>query len=247
MANPSQEAQSNAQHNSYQRWYYESINKKTMRPSAGARYIGRQIDRMARIAQLDEAENILEVGCGQGRYSVPMLDVGYSLTCLDLSPVLLQRMLDAARTPPRQVIACDLAEVAAHTSERFDRAIGFFTLHHMHDLDDIFLGLAKVLKPGAVVAFCEPVAWNPLYYIQIALTPRMTWKGDGGVARMRPGLVLPALERAGFVDARSTAFGFFPPFITNRGWGATLETLLERARVFSPLHAFQIFSATYRG
>lgn len=246
MTSHTPQTRSTEQHNSYQRWYYETTDKKTMQPS-GMPYVHRQIDRMADIARLGQAENILEVGCGMGRYSLPLLERGYELTCLDLSPVLLQRLQDAARIQPKHVIACDLAEVADHTSARFDRAIGFFTLHHMHDLDLIFQGLAKVLKPGAIVAFCEPVAYNPLYYVQIAATPRMTWKGDGGVARMRSGLVLPALQRAGFVDTRSTAFGFFPPFVTNHPWGAALETLMERVRLFAPLHAFQIFSATFHG
>jgi SAM-dependent methyltransferase len=246
MNEPSPRIRSIEQHNAYQRWYYETTDKRTMRPT-GAPYVLRQVDRLAKIAALDQAQEILEVGCGMGRYSLPLLERGYELTCLDLSPVLLERLQAAAKQQPKRVIACDLAEVSAHTAARFDRAIGFFTLHHMHDLGLIFRALAKVLKPGAIVAFCEPVAYNPLYYVQIALTPRMTWKGDGGVVRMRPGVVLPALRQAGFGETRATPFGFFPPFVTNRRWGAAAESLMERARVFAPLHAFQIFSATYHG
>ena len=37
---------------------------------------------------------------------------------------------------------------------------------------------SRVLRPGGRVAFCEPVAWNPLYYLQIALTPGMSFSGE---------------------------------------------------------------------
>ncbi len=69
----------------------------------------------------------------------------------------------------------------------------------------------------------------------------MTWQGDKGIVNMRPGKVLPAMERAGWVDLRSVGFGFFPPFITNTQFGQRLEDMLESARIVGWLHAFQIF------
>jgi hypothetical protein len=111
----------------------------------------------------------------------------------------------------------------------------------MHDLDLIFAPIARITAPGGVIAFCEPVAFNPLYYIQIAITPHMTWQGDKGIVNMRPSKVLPAMKRAGLIDVRSVGFGFFPPFITNTRIGQRVEDVLEAARIFGWLHAFQIF------
>lgn len=229
-----------SEHNAYQRSYYETTDKKTMRPSCTP-YVFRQLDKMVQVAELRPLQKILEVGCGMGRYTLPLLARGFDLTATDLSPILLERLQSAAAEPNLPLIACDVATIADHTSEMFDRAIGFFTLHHMHDLETIFRGIAKVLKPGALIAFCEPVSYNPLYYIQIAITPKMTWRGDGGIIKMRSSVVLGAMSMAGFNNLRTVKFGFFPPLVTNTCFGARLETTLEKMRIFSFGHAFQIF------
>lgn len=233
-------------HNRYQRFYYETTNKRTMQPT-GSPYVQRQLDRFVAAADLRPDQAILEVGCGQGRYTIPLLDRGYQVTGLDLSPVLLQRLRDAASDRPVELVAGDVAEAGRQFDRRFDRVIGFFALHHMHDFDLVFRGISRVLKPGGVLALLEPVAWNPLYYLQIAVTPRMTWRGDGGVAKMRPGLVHPALRRQGFDDCRTESFGFFPPFLTNTRVGRSVEDFLQKRGWTRPAHAFQIFMARLAG
>ena len=108
----------------------------------------------------------------------------------DLSPVLLGRLRTAApRTIP--TIACDIVDIAAHVNGRFDGVVGFFVLHHLLDFEATFRALVSVLRPGGRVAFCEPVAWNPLYYLQIALTPGMSFSGEPSITSMRRGVMLP--------------------------------------------------------
>ncbi len=95
--------------------------------------------------------------------------------------------------------------------------------------------------PGGRVVFLEPNPYNLLYYVQILFTPGMTWEGDGGIVRMRRRLIFRAMERAGFTRCAMTRFGFFPPFLTNRPWGARLEAWLERVPVWRPALPFQLF------
>ena len=94
-----------------------------------------------------------------------MLARGFDVTANDLSPVLLER-LRAAVPRPIPTIACDIIDIAAHVDGPFDGVVGFFVLHHLRDFEAIFRALVRVLRPGGRVAFCEPVAWNPLYYVQ---------------------------------------------------------------------------------
>lgn len=227
-------------HNAYQRHYFETVERKRIQPVSTV-YVARQIERMVRIAALCPEHSILEVGCGLGKYSLPLLQRGYTLTCLDLSPALLKRLSNVA--PELPTLCCDVAEVDRYASPGFERVIGFFVLHHLIDLERAFHALSRILKPGGRVAFCEPVAWNPLYYLQIAVTPGMTFKGERNLWNMRPTKVFPALRQAGFRDCAVARFGFFPPFITNTAIGPPLENWLEQ-RWWTPFpHAFQIFSA----
>jgi SAM-dependent methyltransferase len=123
----------------------------------------------------------------------------------------------------------------------YDLVLGFFVLHHVGDLERTFRSIATLLHPGGRVVFLEPNPFNPLYYLQILFTPGMTWRGDGGIVRMRRKLVVQAMERAGLTRCALTRFGFFPPFLSNQPWGLRLEALLERVPVWRPALPFQLF------
>ena len=239
-------ADDGAEHNRYQRHYYETRELPRMTPVRSP-YVQQHLERVLRLARLDRSQPLLEVGAGLGRYTLPLLEQGFAVTALDLSPVLLERLRADAAGHDVRTIACDVADVAEHVDGRFGQAVGFFTLHHLRDLDAAMRALAGVLTPGARVAFCEPNGFNPLFYAQILLTPGMTWRGDGGVARMRPRVVLGAMERAGFRELGAEPFGLFPRSLRNRPWGGWLERRFETALPFRWLRAFQVFHGTLAG
>jgi SAM-dependent methyltransferase len=232
-----------ASHNERQRRYYESaLDKPAMQPSRGA-YVGRHVERVLRELQPLPGDDFLEIGAGLGKFTLPLAERGFRMTCVDLSPVMLERLQMRAGPGRVRTIAADAAEVARHTPTRFACAAGFFVLHHVDDLARVLRGVREAMRPGGRVAFCEPRAENPLYYLQIALTPRMRWAAERGIVRMRPSIVLPALAKAGFVDGRTSTYGFFPPHVTNRPVGARLEDALGRFDALRAMHAFRIFSA----
>jgi SAM-dependent methyltransferase len=119
--------------------------------------------------------------------------------------------------------------------------VGLFTLHHLHDVEGSIASMARLLRPGGCFAFVEPNAFNPLYYVQIAATPGMSFRGERRLTSMRPGLILPAIRAAGLTDARAFRYGFFPPFVANRKIGRRLEHALEQVAPLRPVSAFQIF------
>lgn len=196
---------------------------------------------MLSAADLRPGLRILEVGAGLGRFTSLLLARGLDVVASDLSPTLLDAL--RVRHPGLETLACDAARIAEPASGTFDRVVGFFMLHHVSDLDGVFAGLRKVLRAGGRVAFCEPNAFCALYYLQIAFSREMTWRGDGGVARMRPAVVLGSLARAGFVETSALRYGFTPPFAYNRPLGRGLDRALEAIAPLAPFRAFQIFSA----
>ena len=136
------------------------------------------------------------------------------------------------------------ADVLAPPEElgsRFDGVVGFFTLHHLHDLDAAIASMDRLLRPGGRFAFVEPNAFNPLYYAQIAATPGMSFRGERRLTSMRPGVIVPAQRHAGLRDVYVHRYGFFPPQVVNRRPGRAVERALERLRPLRPLSAFQLF------
>ena len=59
-------------HNSIQLDYYAGQVKKTMLP-VDSHYVNRHIGEFLQFSQIKPGENILEVGCGMGKFTIPLL------------------------------------------------------------------------------------------------------------------------------------------------------------------------------
>jgi SAM-dependent methyltransferase len=235
------ESTSIERHNRAQIEYFERAGKHAMRP-ADSKYVQRQVDRLVAFAGLTHGERVLDVGCGMGRYTFALADGGLVVEGLDLSETLLARFREF--DGGRYRIPLHLADVLDPPEElkgRFDAVIGFFTLHHLHDLAGSLGAMRSLSKPGGRIVFLEPNPLNPLYYVQMLVVPGMSWSGDKGLLNMRKQNVFEAMQTVGLSRPLLERFGFFPPFAVNRSWGPRLEDVLERIPLWSSLLPFQLF------
>jgi SAM-dependent methyltransferase len=228
-------------HNDVQRAYFRP-SKPSMVPSDSP-YVQRQLHRLLEFGGIKPDQRVLEIGCGMGRYTIPLLRRRYNVEGIDLSSDQLDRLRGHAPDLDPLLHCGDVANPPASLHGPFDAVIGFFVLHHVHDLERVMCGVAPLLRPGARLAFLEPNPYNPLYYAQITLTPGMTWAGDGGIVGMRRQPVHGAFRTAGFVDPRLERFGMLPPQAMDRPWGRRLEEIVERWPL-ELVRAFQLFGAT---
>lgn len=226
-------------HNEVQRRYFGSGIKSTMVPRP-SRYVDRQLDEVLRSVDIRPGEQVLEVGCGMGRYTLPLRDRGVAVEGLDLSPYLLDHLGRAAGDRPIPLHCADVLRPPEELIGRFDAVVGLFALHHMHDIPACLESMGRLLRPGGRAAFCEPNPYNPLYYVQMAVRPGMTWQGDGGIVKIRRRPLSEALESAGFRDVFWTRFGFFPPVLAN-GRLSVVEPMLEAFPPWRVALPFQLF------
>lgn len=230
-------------HNKFQRDYFERADHPTL-GAADSLYLRRHVDAMVRYAGIESGERVLEIGCGMGRYTFILAERGVRVEGLDLSPQLLAKMRERNEKGHEIPLhAFDLLKSPPEMYGQFDAVIGFFVLHHVHDLEACFSTMAKLVRPGGRVAFLEPNPSNPLYYVQILVTKEMAWAGERGMLKMHTKFLEPAMEKAGLRPTPLSRFGYFPPFVTNRRMGARLETALERLPVWQGAHPFQLFGA----
>jgi SAM-dependent methyltransferase len=232
-------------HNETQRTYFASRIPPTMVPR-DTPYVQRQIDHLLDALALAPDARVLEIGCGMGRYTIPMARRGVAVEGLDLTPELLERFRSFEGGQSVPLHCADILDVPASLHGAFDAVIGFFMLHHLHDLEGSFRAVAGLLEKNGRVAFVEPNPWNPLYYIQIALSPGMTWKGDKGILQMRRGVISDAMRRGGLELTGVKRFGFFPPFLANRGPAQKIERAIESLGLLNPVLPFQLFTARRR-
>jgi len=235
-----------AAHNEGQRRYYSGA-KPNMEPRA-SRYLERHVDELVAFTGVRPGDRVLDVGCGLGRYTLPLARRGLRVEGIDISPELLERLRDTL--PDDAGVTLHLADVLDPPQElrgRFDAVLGGFVLHHIHDVPASLRSMAALAKPGGALAFLEPNPFNPLYYAQMAISPTMTWEGDKGMLGMRRRPLLAAMRAAGVHDPGFERFGFFPPFIADRPRAGGIERRIEGLAPLGPVLPFQLVGGRVGG
>lgn len=204
-------------------------------------YTRRQLLAVMDAAGIEPGDRVLDVGCGLGKYTIGLAAEGVDVHGLDLTPALVEKLHEVA--PEIPAVVGDLVLPPRELHGAFDVVTGFFVLHHVEDIPGAMRGVRTVLRPGGRMAFCEPNPLFPGYYAQITLTPGMTWKGDGGILKMRTGLLGRAARDAGLEGFTTTGFGAFPPALANRALGRRVESWIERAPGWGRVAAFRLFTA----
>ncbi len=141
---------------------YLEIYKKLDTPEKNqkeAEFIRKALD-------LPPGSHLLDLACGQGRHAVELADMGFRVTGLDFSPVMLQMAVKRAneRNVDVSFVNGDMRDLP-FPENHFDGVYSFYTSFGYFDDDDNFKVLkevARVLKPGG--RFLIEYA-NPLLFI----------------------------------------------------------------------------------
>lgn len=157
---------------------------------------------------LDAAETVLDVGCGVGRFTVPLVEDGKTVVAVDADLASLHRCLWHAAGHPGRL---DLHWSSAHRLPEgsFDAVVAAEVLCYVPDLHGALLAAWERLRPGGHLLVSFEARWGwaaspdaPPGAIGVALV------GDGEldvpdhawVQTMERDQVQAALEAAGFVD-----------------------------------------------
>lgn len=95
---------------------------------------------------------ILDAGCGGGALSAWLARLGYRVTAIDADAAAVA----AARSAGVPAIRADLA---SYDDEPFDAVVMLLALHHMHPLDAVLGRVARLVRPGGLLALDE-FAWD---------------------------------------------------------------------------------------
>jgi len=117
------------------------------------------VAELVRDARTSGDQALLDFGCGPGNYGVMFARLGYRVFGFDISPV----NVEAARRLAAKYDLTDRTHFAQGVAERLDHPDGFFDvvvgidiLHHV-DIPAAVREIVRVLKPGGVGIFKEPV------------------------------------------------------------------------------------------
>jgi SAM-dependent methyltransferase len=235
-----------------QRAYYDGRVHRHLQPSEGGVYAENIVAKLWSALGLGAGGHGLEVGCGAGRFTLPLLSRCGSLDAVDLSSrqlgvlgdELKRRGIDETRCRLHQANIANIEELDRLLGSRqYDFVVGVFILHHLHDPTAALAQLYRLLRPGARAAFLEPNRWNPLFFLQISLCPDMTWRDEWRLFRLGAHQLRTMFADAGLTECRTTRVGFWPPRIVNRFPRAvSFERYIERIGWLAPARAFVVAS-----
>lgn len=216
-------------HLAWQRQYF-SLPPESIRV-VETPYVARHFREAMRRLGAPEGGHVLEVGSGEGRYTRALVEQRFEVTANELSPVLVARLRATLAAERLHIVEGDAATLGGLMPERFRFVVGFFVLHHFAELVDTLRGLRRSMTPDGKAVFIEPFGHNPLYALQVALTPHMRFAGEPALFQMNPRSLRQAFLAAGFAAPVVEKYGHLPPVLYNVPAGATVERWLTRLRM----------------
>lgn len=179
-------------------------------------------------------ERLLELGTSGGRFTVPLLQAGCSVTGVDLSArslaFLEKRLAGNPLLGKLRLLADDAAVLGKLDGGGFDAVAGAHILHHVSDVPAVLRQAFSRLRSGGRAVFLEPNPLNPLWYVHITVHPGKSWRVEKGLFGVWPWRIRKAFLDAGFKSCRVEPFGFFPPQVFERvaateRWEGSVERL----------------------
>lgn len=116
---------------------------------------------------------VLEIGCGPNINTPHWVDAAAECHGIDLSEVAIQQARERLGKPYSNThLSVMNAESMEYDDNYFDVVCGKGIIHHL-DTESAFRETARVLKPGGLAVFIEPLGHNPFINLYRRLTPQM--------------------------------------------------------------------------
>jgi SAM-dependent methyltransferase len=122
--------------------------------------------------ELRPGETLLDAGCGEGRHCFGALERGVGVVGLDLDLASLRPAVGGLRTRGEELGSLG-AMIQGNTfhlpfrDESFDKVICSEVMEHVHDYTAAARELARVTKPGGLLAVTIPTATSEHLYLRV--------------------------------------------------------------------------------
>jgi 2-polyprenyl-3-methyl-5-hydroxy-6-metoxy-1,4-benzoquinol methylase len=147
---------------------------------------------------------IIDFGAGTGRLSIPLARAGYAVLAVDASERSLAALEETARG--LGLHAVDTSSTLPGRGS-FSAIVGSDVLHHV-DLEVQLPRIHGLLRAGGKVAFSEPGAFNPSWYVYLALFHEL--RVERRIVTCNLLHLRRVFERHGFRNVRITGLGLLP-------------------------------------
>lgn len=183
---------------------------------------GADLEALVALAGERPGARVLDLGCGGGHVTLNAAPLAAEVVAYDLSPEMLAVTAAAARERGLANVRTEqgVVEALPFADASFDIVLSRFSAHHWRDLGAALAEARRVLRPGGVAGFVDPVA-PPSAAADTFLQTIEMLRDHSHVRDYSTAEWLGALARAGF-DAREEAH--FPLRLDFAAWVARMRT-----------------------
>jgi SAM-dependent methyltransferase len=168
---------------------------------------------------LTENSSVLEIGCGEGGNLTPFLEMGCSVTGIDISESKIRKAADFLAQPEYQsrlrLVADDIYNIH-DPSLKADLIMMRDVIEHIHDQERFMEFLKRFLNPGGVVFFAFPPWYNPFGGHQQICRSRI-------LSRMPYFHLFPAFIYVGILKLFGESRGTIDALLEMKGTGISIE------------------------
>lgn len=180
-------------------------------------------------------DKVLEVGSGQGRFTLELSRFVKKLTAVDISEQEIKQLVKAAKQMGIRNIQTEVYDLVtldkARLLRQFDHIVGFFILHHLPREDYLFIveKLFGLLSKKGRLSFIEPNNLYPFHIVEMIFQKDMSWRIEQQIYTNYISCFKKACFENGLNLVYCVKFGFFPPPLINRWPVLTrLDQVIER-------------------
>lgn len=179
-----------------QRAYFNVRDGNLIPTRMGRHWLAEHRSIFQQLLQLSPADAFLDVGCGEGYYTIPLASSARVAVGADVSSSVLQLMQSLHAYAPNKLAPCVTdVEQLPFAAATFDKALCSHLLEHVLDDRAVVREMHRVLKPGGIAVLAVPLKYT---------TPYRLLRGAESVARalLRPGKQPAPVAPPGELDIR---------------------------------------------
>ncbi len=131
-----------------------------------------------------EGKQLLELGCGAGEGAVYFAIKGAKVVATDLSPKMLNVVHEVASLhgTSLETKVCSAEDLSIFPSDSFDIVYAANLLHHVN-IEKCLDEVKRVLRPGGMAAFWDPVAHNPIINVYRKMAQKVRTSDEHPIRR----------------------------------------------------------------